>query len=1052
MPGARPVTRFVVLVDGCEAPQNRRESHHTITSRRMARAENATLADLSAETEFVNSSSIQRLKQLVKEGVVSSDPPLTQIPRYYVAVSTTPRFSERFKSKVASSDDTADLIKIIVKDVCTILEHPEDELWLYGSGHGALVARAVAGVVHRMGVPAPSSATQFDDQYDSICALIKAQQEDDWKRGPRLLKKVDGFARQPPRIPFVGLFDTVILTTPKISLDLSFVPSIETLRHALAMNETRSSRAQELIQLPVGTDMSKRSLIQAWFLGSNDDMCGGTDNDGLSLYPLQWMVLESIHAGLGVLSTGKSVGGENALSLLFPQYTGNLPTLDGSEEIEWRLSFSNGINISMFDLQSTHAKRSRTGENIHSIKLESDRFGRSSSRKIFEPDSLKGWNGEGPYGTIVHPSAFCILDRYPMHLDLPSFKPLKTGISQFQDACLLDDNKELAPWLKGLQLQASGVKAFRILVCGKTGVGKSTLINKVFGVEMTEESKSYNQGVHDINVAFESPKHPGLLIHDSRGWQAGSDTELELIAKFLRHRAFQEDPAEALHVIWFCLDADVSRIEEADKRTFATIAQYSHQVPVFVVGTKKDKLTGYRKMQLLEEFMEKTNDYKEAKKLAEEKSNAMADAQFAELRTQLGQIEHYKADGYCCLSKDDEPGVKDLLSQTLGLIVDERVRLFCVAAQVVDVEQKINSAITECMRLGTHAIRTAAVPLPFSGMIGTPTVSRLIVEHVLQCFGFPKAAPAEVEKIMSDVVMGNLKAFMAVSLTQFLTVSVVTVGVAVATAGAGVVIGAAGCLWALPATARMLLKCSCDMILILERSFRYGGKYVSVKQIEDAARYYTKSTIKTFTDKDKLLQQQVHDEIDALVPLKKLSVGYKFNKLRIGVEQIIYSNRFGNSPEYSSMRSSSSFALASPPNKSAELLANPAISELPGHEVTSPAPQSDSPELDKPSKDPLAPTIELDSTLMTTDGRPVPTIVKSDFGTVKTIKNDSSLDDGGKLAELQIETPELEGNTLIGEPREELEGSMPGRTDTGNSSTSSRWRRLSSWKLGSKKK
>lgn len=39
---------------------------------------------------------------------------------------------------------------------------------------------------------------------------------------------------------------------------------------------------------------------------------------------------------------------------------------------------------------------------------------------------------------------------------------------------------------------------------------------------------------------------------------------------------------------------------------------------------------------------------------------------------------------------DDDAGVKDLLSQTLGLIVDERVRLFCVAAQVVDVEQKIN--------------------------------------------------------------------------------------------------------------------------------------------------------------------------------------------------------------------------------------------------------------------------------------------------------------------------------------------------------------------------
>lgn len=35
-----------------------------------------------------------------------------------------------------------------------------------------------------------------------------------------------------------------------------------------------------------------------------------------------------------------------------------------------------------------------------------------------------------------------------------------------------------------MELQASGVKAFRILVCGKTGVGKSSLINAVFAVDM----------------------------------------------------------------------------------------------------------------------------------------------------------------------------------------------------------------------------------------------------------------------------------------------------------------------------------------------------------------------------------------------------------------------------------------------------------------------------------------------------------------------------------------------------------------------------------------
>lgn len=87
----------------------------------------------------------------------------------------------------------------------------------------------------------------------------------------------------------------------------------------------------------------------------------------------------------------------------------------------------------------------------------------------------------------------------------------------------------------------------------------------------TEESNTYTQGVHDINQAFESPNHPGLLIHDSRGWQAGSDDELELIAQFLRHRAFQKDPAEALHVIWY--DAHVNKVFRADNITGSALMQ-----------------------------------------------------------------------------------------------------------------------------------------------------------------------------------------------------------------------------------------------------------------------------------------------------------------------------------------------------------------------------------------------------------------------------------------------------------------------------------------------
>lgn len=188
----------------------------------------------------------------------------------------------------------------------------------------------------------------------------------------------------------------------------------------------------------------------------------------------------------------------------------------------------------------------------------------------------------------------------------------------------------------------------------------------------TEESKSFSQGVHDINEAFESPSHPGLLIHDSRGWQAGSNQELDLIAEFLRSRAYQKDPAEALHVIWsvvcssvlnsdliktnrFCVDSDVSRIEEADRKTFEIITQYSHHVPIFIIGTKKDKIANFRKMQLLEKHLnsDTLTDVKELNKTVTQETEKQVSEHFSDLISQFSNITHYRADASLCLSKGE---------------------------------------------------------------------------------------------------------------------------------------------------------------------------------------------------------------------------------------------------------------------------------------------------------------------------------------------------------------------------------------------------------------
>lgn len=72
-----------------------------------------------------------------------------------------------------------------------------------------------------------------------------------------------------------------------------------------------------------------------------------------------------------------------------------------------------------------------------------------------------------------------------------------------------------------------------------------------------------------------------------------------------------------------------------------------------MVGTKKDKLIAIRKMQLLEEYMEKSNDYQESNRLANVEADRLANEQFVALRDQLAEIKTYKADGYVLISKSE---------------------------------------------------------------------------------------------------------------------------------------------------------------------------------------------------------------------------------------------------------------------------------------------------------------------------------------------------------------------------------------------------------------
>jgi uncharacterized protein (DUF2235 family) len=310
--------------------------------------------------------------------------------RYFRAAPDGPNRIERLKDRSLVAHYEAQ-IKSIVREVCDYLEEAQDELFLYGFGHGAWVVRAVAGVLDAMWLPKSTSLRYFDRLYQSALDMLKARKEDDNRNGPQIVEFLRSHSSRPPRIQLLCAIDTVKYSAEGNAHDISFVPSVLNLRHALAINETKSQLTPETYAKPTIKDMMGRTFIQAWFLGSHQDLGGGALEDGLSFYPLQWMLIESIRAGLALRETDKVATSSQAsiLRLVFPQYAGDLPKLESGEKIEWQIDYSNKAHVSMFDLHSTHLSQA------HNIQINLSNPLYNSPRKIFHSRSLIGWDSEG---------------------------------------------------------------------------------------------------------------------------------------------------------------------------------------------------------------------------------------------------------------------------------------------------------------------------------------------------------------------------------------------------------------------------------------------------------------------------------------------------------------------------------------------------------------------------------------------------------------------------------------------------------------------------------
>lgn len=249
--------------------------------------------------------------------------------------------------------------------------------------------------------------------------------------------------------------------------------------------------------------------------------------------------------------------------------------------------------------------------------------------------------------------------------------------------------------------ELQNIPPVNILIVGKSGVGKSTLVNSVFRERIADTGIGKPVTKHLQKI---SRKDVPVTLYDTRGLELSpevqKDVETEIFDLIKKNKGTKDE----IHVAYYCIQGTSSRIEDTEIEILETI---SEKIPVVLILT-----------QAVGE---------QAKKF---------ESVLKDMNLSVAAIHSVLAEPYV-ISEDYtvQPfGLKELIDRTVNIIPDKAKKAF-INAQQVDIERKVQSAKTWANRYIVTTFGVGFTPIPFSDASIIVPMQITLLTHITVIFG-----------------------------------------------------------------------------------------------------------------------------------------------------------------------------------------------------------------------------------------------------------------------------------------------------------------------------